>query len=256
MLAVPADAMPYTKHSSMKQTEYGHHITFHGMSRVRWTYNGKPVIDEDRNDVEYQFNDEAQYEAFQQDVRGQDLLDTFDAETVRVHRHSDWGVASGQDLKLWRSREADGAASISFFANSIQDHCEFPLDWIQRVFTADDEHARVELTFVRSPGGGGADADDAQTTVSRRRQFLRRWSGSSGSGSRSNVSLALPAAPTGSPSTASVAATSSSSIGSRSGPSLTHAQKMAKRARDFRYLRIEFLVPGEREKDTGERRLF
>jgi hypothetical protein len=250
--AVPADAIPYTKHSSIARTEWGHHVTFHGLSRVRWTYNGRPAVDEDRADVDYQFADAADGARFQEDVRRMDLLGAFDAETVRTHGDRGWGVASGQRVQLWRSREADGVASLSFFASRKQDHCEFPLGWFQRAFTADDDNAAVELSFVRSPGS--AEADDSQTTVSRRRRLLRRLSGSSGSGGSSRSGASPAAEPSESP--ASVAATSSSSIGgssggSRSGPSLTHAQKMAGRARGFRYLRIEFAVPEAGEKDAG-----
>jgi hypothetical protein len=212
---------------------------------VRWTYNGLPAVDEDRADVEYQFNDAAVCARFQEDVRAMDLRGTFDAETLRTHSDSKWGAASLQDVKLWRSRGPDGAASLSFFASRRQHHCEFPLEWFQRVLRLDGKRAAVELTFVGSPGGA-AEADDAQEAASLKKKVLRSLS--FGSASRSSVNLAAA-----SPSSSSVAATSSSSSvggpssaasGSSSGPSLTHAQKMARRAREFQYLRIEFAPRG------------
>jgi hypothetical protein len=214
-------------------------------------FKGRPVIDEDRANVNYQFADAADLARFQSDVRVMELLGTFDAETVRAHGDEGWGVASGQRVQLWRSREPDGAASLSFFASRRGHHCEFPLGWFQKV-TADDKNAAVKLAFVRNPGV--ADVDDSQTVVWR---LLRRLSsGSSGSHVGSNGAVAGTSP---SESSGSVAATSSSSIGGSSGgssgrgwPSPTHAQKMARRARGFRHLRIEFAVPKAGERDAGE----
>lgn len=213
---------------------------------MRWTYNGLPAVDEDRTDVEYQFNAESACARFQEEVRGMHLLGTFDAETVRTDSDSTWGVASGQDVKLWRSREPDGVASLSFFASRRDDHCEFPLEWFQRVLRLDGKRAAVELAFVGCPGGA-ADADDAAATASRTQRIMRSLS--FGSVSRLSVSLVAAAGP--SRSSSSVAAMSSSSVGGSSavssrsgGPSPTHKQNMAECARDFRHLRIEFAPRG------------
>jgi hypothetical protein len=250
-VTVPADAIPYTKHGSIAHAEWGHHVTFHGLSRIRWTYHGRPAIDEDRVDIEYQFTSAADSAVFQADVRHADLLGTFDAETVRTYGDGGWGIASGQSVKLWRAREAEQAVSLSFYASRKHDDCEFPLGWFLPVFTADDDAATVELSFVRNPGSS-ADGDDARTTVPLGWRLLRRLSGGS---SRLNLTLLAGTSP--SESWASVAATSSSSlggfssVGSRSGPSLTRAQKMARRAREFRHLRIEFALPEEGDPDAG-----
>lgn len=146
---VPANAMPYTKHRSLKSTEKYNVISFHQDHRVVWNKSGQNRLDK-QMPVIYHFVDAKDLKRFQEELRDKDLLDTFDTDTVKSKRPTGrYGEAGNQDMKLWCSRDEGQVYTISFYANHTEnEHLEFPIKWFQDDISADPKKRTVQLVFA------------------------------------------------------------------------------------------------------------
>lgn len=170
---MPSDVVPYTKHSSFKSTEKEYTLTFQGTHRIKWTRNGKVRLDASLQDATYSFVQYADFTRFQEELRDKYLVGTFDVDRIKTHRSTNYGEAGNQDLKLWCSKDGDQTHTISFYANHVKEHFEFPLYWFNTSISATPENCSVQLTFVKKPG--------ASNPLTWAPSLLRRLSGNRGS---------------------------------------------------------------------------
>jgi hypothetical protein len=224
------DIIPYSLHSSLKSTEKGFSLTFHGSSRIRWLKDGSQKLNELRPDIKYQFVEFVDFKRFQEEFRDLYLIDTFDIESVRTQWSKGRFEAVNQDLKIWRSRE-DDTYTISFFANHLKEHLEFSLDWFSDEIQFSSEKQTVVLAFSEKT------AKSWKASLRRRltSQSKRAPSFDSDLMERSNMwtSVGSMASPRGSVSTVG---SSASSIG----PSPGRIAEMVSWTEKFRHLTIQF----------------
>ena len=167
---VPTDIIPYTKHSSFKPTEKEYTLTFQGSHRIKWTKDGKVRLDTSLQDATYNFVQYADFKRFQEELRDKHLLGIFDFDRIKTHRSSNYGEAGNQDMKLWCSMDVDQTHTISFYANHVKEHLEFPLHWFSQSVNATPQKRTMQLSFIKKPG--------AADPITRTPSFLRRFSGS------------------------------------------------------------------------------
>ena len=148
LVPVPSEVFPYTKKSSFKESLL---ISFNDNQRLRLVTQGS-IEDEYMVEVNYQFVTEEDYKKFQEGLRNKDLLETYDFAKISSQRkaaHS-YGEATGQDLKLWRSRDQPQIYTISFFSNCVsRRHLEFPVHWFDSLVDANISIKTVRLNFIR-----------------------------------------------------------------------------------------------------------
>jgi hypothetical protein len=150
---LPLDVIPYTKHTSLRATEKELTLNIPGSTRVKWTKDGKEKMNSDVENATYTFVQLSDLNRFQEGLRDKDLIGVYDFDKIRSHRSSSYGEAGNQDLKLWLSRDDDDTFSISFFANHIREHLEFPLHWFSADLESSREKQTVQLNFKRQSGG-------------------------------------------------------------------------------------------------------
>ncbi len=75
----------------------------------------------------YVFSNPKDFKEFQSEVRGKDLIDSFDVRQIRAGSSDRKGEATDQHLKIWRDRLTQ-EYSISYYASAIDipTHVEFP----------------------------------------------------------------------------------------------------------------------------------
>jgi hypothetical protein len=239
-------------HNSISSLEDGYCITFHESSRIRWRRDGEQVLDEHRENTKYRFIEIHQFRRFQEDFRDMDLLGAFDIESI-VSCRKGWGEASTQDLKVWRSRDLDQIHTVTFYANHIKEHLEFPVEWFSPDFEIVERKKEVLLRFRRKPGVAGADPKSlplfSRLSAGKRAQRLAAASAASSSvdqvSMRSSLSASTPRA--------SVSTTSSSSsLQISSAPNASRVRALADLAGSFEFIRIKFSQDDETEdQDQG-----
>jgi hypothetical protein len=106
-------------------------------------------MDTQFKDPTYIFIQPSDIRRFQEELRDKHLLGTFDVDRIKSHRSSNYGEAGNQDIKLWRSKDMDQIHTISFYANHIKEHLEFPLHWFSPDISAKASKTTVQLTFAK-----------------------------------------------------------------------------------------------------------
>jgi hypothetical protein len=176
---------------------------------------------------------------FQEDLRDRHLIDTFDIDSIKTNQNNrGWGFVSNQDLKLWCNRD-DHAHTLSFFADHIREHLEFPLSWFSPEIILSPERRLVQLTFLRNAGTIEA--------ILRPQSFVRRFSGNSSTVETlvpDTVNLAVGSMPNSPRPSVSTVNSNMSALG----PSQTRVQHLARLAESFQHLKIEFT----RDDNAGE----
>ena len=235
------DTIPYSLHSSLQGTEKGFSLTFHGQFRVRWLKNGQQKRNETRTDVKYNFVEAADFKRFQEDFRDKRLIGTYNIETIKSQYSKRHFEASNQDLKIWCSRDLDQTHTISFFANHLKEHMEFPLDWFATQIDASLKKKTIHMTFLEVPGKPLA-AVRPQSLFSRKSRASAAES-STASHAWSAVG-SIASSPRGSISTTS---TGMSSVG----PTQSRVHEMARWAEKFKEIYVQF-SPDDESNDEDE----
>jgi hypothetical protein len=225
----PQETIPYTTHSSLNARDHMFEVTFHGTSRIKWMKEGRTLLDENRENIKYRFYQISDYKQFQEDLRDKYLINTFEFDSLKTNERG-WGFVSNQDLKLWCNRD-DQTHSLSFFADNIREHLEFPLSWFHPEISTISSRRLVQLTFLKNAG--------TMEAMLRPYSSLRTFSGSS-----TSVEIVTPdvlSVATGSISNSPRASISTTSSGaSVLGPSRNRVQRLARLADSFQFLKIEF----------------
>jgi hypothetical protein len=169
-----------------------------------------------------------------------DLLDTFDIESIKSSRKG-WGEASNQDLKIWRTRDIDQIHTLTFYANHIKEHVEFPIEWFSPDFEILSRKKEVHISFKKKPGVANADPRSLPlfSRLSAGKKALRLQAAD-------QASLRSTSSGAGS-SRASLSTMSSSASGS--GPNANRVRALADLAESFEFLRIKF---GEEEEEDDD----
>lgn len=243
---VPANTMPYTKHSSLKSTEKYHVISFHHNHRVVWNKSGQNRLDK-QMPVIYHFVDAKDFKRFQEELRDKDLLDTFNTDTIKSKRPAGrYGEAGNQDLKLWCSRDEAQVYTISFYANHTEtEHLEFPINWFQEDISADPTKRTVQLVFAPP-----TDTSAPFPLPARPSSFMRKLSFAR---SQSSQTVASSAASTASNSSKASVSTLNSIMSALEGMG-GHVEPFAPAdvSKVFQHLHITFSDNEPRLKRTGE----
>lgn len=171
-ILVPPRIFPRTLHSMhLKEVM---HVTFHESHRLVLR-NEERVEFDNTYAAHYIFSSKQKHALFQGDLRGKDLVATFDIDIIRSERSSrKIGEANFQDLKLWQDRCTPCRHSISFFANSSEKRfLEFRVLWFQSVIVKDANTKTARITFVqRNRGSGDGVRRRASRFLPRRRSVL------------------------------------------------------------------------------------
>jgi len=118
---------------------------------------------------------------FQEDIRGKDLLETFDFQELWSQGNSRKSSikAQFQDLKVWKDRLLPHHHSISFFATIIEDkheeekYVEFPISRFQSKIRKEAGNVQVVyLDFLRRKDS----ASSTTSTTGKRKFSIRRKS--------------------------------------------------------------------------------
>lgn len=177
------------------------HVNFYEPHRMVLT-NEEATLFNQTHDADYVFTTAERRKLFQGDLRGKDLVETFDFNTIWSERRpKKYGEATFQDLKIWQDRHHPYRHTISFFASSTVNRVlEFPVLSFQPQFSERAFEKSVELSFVRKPEGSGG---VSEASVERRRTSIfsrRSTSSEAGSGifsqSPPSVGTSLHIAPT------------------------------------------------------------
>jgi len=205
---------------------------------------GVQMLDEHREDLQYRFVQASDYQRFQEDLRDKHLIDTFDFDSIKTHKKG-WGFVSNQDIKIWCNRD-DQTHTITFFADHIKEHLEFPLDWFSPDISVTPEKRIVQLTFLKGAG--------TMEAMLRPQSFLRRFSASSASGDALTPETLALATGSMTNSPRPSVSTNNSNF-SALGPSPSRVQKLAKQAESFQYLKIEFTRDDKADLDDSKHSL-
>jgi hypothetical protein len=160
---VPPNVFPDTLHTSQDDKL---HISFPEAHYIKWNF--RDGIPHSRHVlVEYDFLEPGHRKEFQGDVRGKDLVETFDFDVLYSKRilKENGGEAVLQDLKSPPRHH-----SLSFLATTREDkHLEFPFLWFQTPIKRElDTPFTVKLEFIRRKESGSASG------TPRRRSTLQR----------------------------------------------------------------------------------
>lgn len=98
----------------------------------------------------YIFETKEDYEDFQSEVRGMELIDYFEVREIKPASSSSIGEATNQNLKIWRD-PASQECSLSYYANAADKprDLEFPFTMLN-LETSVNEDLVVELIFTVS----------------------------------------------------------------------------------------------------------
>jgi hypothetical protein len=247
-MLVPPGVIPYTTHKSIRNLEDGYSITFYGPSRIRLARDGSQILEEQKTDTKYRFIELSNLTKFQQDFRDMDLLDTFDIDSIKSSRKG-WGEASLQDLKIWRSRDIDQTHTLTFYANHIKDHLEFPVEWFSSDFEIFGKKKEVHMSFKKRPGIANADPRSLPlfSRLSAGKKALRMAAAADQASMRSSSSLATTIS-----SRASIS-TVSSNASSLTAPVPNRVHALADLAAGFEFLRIKFTDTEDDEEPDDKR---
>jgi hypothetical protein len=193
--------------------------------------------------VKYRLHQLSDYKQFQEDLRDKHLIDTFEADSIRTNR-SGWGYVSNQDLKLWCNRD-DSVHTLSFYADHIMEHLEFPLSWFSPELTLSPERRSVQLTFLRNAG--------TMEAILRPHSFVRRFSGTSTSVETitlDNVNMAVGVGSMANSPRPSVSTNNSNM--SALGPTPSRVQHLARLAESYQHLKIAF-TPDDNTNDEDSK---
>lgn len=196
------------------------------------------MLSEHREDVKYKFVQAVDLKRFQEDFRDKHLIDTFDTDKIKANKKG-WGYVTNQDLKIWCSRD-DQTYTISFFADHLREHLEFPLEWFDPDIVTNNKERTVQLTFLKGAG--------TMEAMLRAPAFRRRFSSSSAPVEGLTADNLAVAAGSMSNSPRPSVSTVNSNF-SALGPSPSRVQRLAKQAESFQFLKIEFTRD---EYDGGE----
>ncbi len=129
--------------------------------------------------MDYVFSTPEKRKLFQEDLRGKDLVETFDFDKIWSKRTAKkYGEATIQDLKLWQDRRHPYRHSISFFANCTADRVlEFPVLWFQPQSAEFPSEKTVVISFVR-----GVEGSPQVGILSKRTSWFMRKTTSSEAG--------------------------------------------------------------------------
>jgi hypothetical protein len=192
-------------------------------------------LDERRDDAKYRFIDQQDSTKFEQDFRDMDLLDTFDVDSIKSLRKG-WGETTNECLKIWRSRDIDQTHTLTFYANHIKEHLEFPIEWLSPDFEVSSRKKEVHISFKQKPGIPNADPRSLPL-------FGRLSAGKKAKRLAASASEISFASSSGSASIRTMSSTSSS-LSSR--PTPARVKALADLASSFEYLKIQF---GDEEVD-------
>ena len=129
------------------------HVTFYTPHRL--VFKNEDGLQFDQMwDAEYVFSTIDNLKDFQGDVRGKDLIETFDFDKIISERRPrNLGEATFQDLKIWQDRTYPYRHTISFFAStSTNKPLEFSILWFQPQFHENASKRMLELSFRRKEG--------------------------------------------------------------------------------------------------------
>ncbi|MCJ1477787.1 hypothetical protein MMC13_006460 [Lambiella insularis] len=145
---LPPEVFPRTLHSCHQEML---HVTFYEPHHLVFSNQDGPQLN-NRYEVDYVFECEERRNLFQADLRGKDLIETLDINTIWSEREPrKYGEATFQDLKIWQDRHHPFSHTISFFASStVNKVLEFPVLWFQPEFSERAAERIMELTFIRS----------------------------------------------------------------------------------------------------------
>jgi hypothetical protein len=201
---------------------------------------GRLVVDENREDIKYRFHQFPDCKQFQEDLRDKYLIDTYDLESIKTHERG-WGFVTNQDLKIWCDRE-EQTHTISFFADHIREHLEFPLDWFSPEITIVTDKRLVQLTFLKNAGTVEA--------MLRPQSFIRRFSTNSLGAETIATDTTFHTAANSMRNSPQPSVSTMGSNLSALGPSQTRVQQLARLAESYKFLRIEFTRNEKAQEDN------
>lgn len=158
----PHETFPYTKHSTFKELR---RVTFRARQMCTVNENEKRIM-HNNYEVEYRFTQDDFLKTFQSDARDKDLIGTFEADTIKT-RH---GRHQNEQIKIWKSRELDQTASLTFFPNGEEQlrHIECALKWFVVPYKK-DEHKRTGVLELLKPPPDPSPAETKKKGLFRRK---------------------------------------------------------------------------------------